>query len=101
MAQRKRIDLHRLLKTICPNCYYQEPENSKLVYPCIVYELEDMPASYADNLPYHIGHVYQLKVIDPDPESAVREAVAKLPRCRFIRPYEADNLHHYVFRMDY
>jgi hypothetical protein len=98
---RRRIDLHDELLEICPNCYYQPPESTRLIYPCIVYELQDMPVKHADNLPYSVGHIYQLTVIDRDPESAVREAVAELPRCAFVRSFDADNLHHYVFRIDY
>lgn len=98
---RKRIDLHRTLKDICPNCKYQPGGNETLTYPCIIYSLENMPAKHADNIPYYIGHTYQLTVIDRDPESSIREAVARLPRCEFVRAFDNDNLHHYVFRIDY
>lgn len=98
---RKRVDLHRTLKDICPHCWYQPKSNVEIVYPCIIYELTDMPVQHADNRPYYIGHTYQLTVIDRDPESQIREAVVKLPRCRFVRSFDSDNLHHYVFRIDY
>ena len=98
---RKRSSLHRILKDICPRCEYQPTENIHLTYPCIIYELSDMPVQHADNYPYYIGHTYELTVIDRDPESRIREEVAKLPRCRFVRSFDNDNLHHYVFRIDY
>lgn len=98
---RKRIDLHRTLMEICSFCRYQPGPNISLSYPCILYELTDMPVRHADNLPYYVGHTYQLTVIDRDPESAVREAVSRLPRCRFVRAFDNDNLHHYVFQIDY
>lgn len=98
---RKRIDLHRTLKAICTNCWYQPGSDTTLKYPCIVYELTDMPVKHADNVPYYTGHTYQATVIDRDPESTIREAVAKLPRCSFTRVYVSDNLYHYVFRIDY
>lgn len=98
---RKRIDLQRTLKQLCQNVWNQPGPDITLKYPCIVYELTDMPNRNADNSPYYIGHTYQLTVIDRDPESPLREAVSKLPRCSFVRAFDSDNLHHYVFRIDY
>lgn len=98
---RKRIDLHRTLKEICPNCYYKPPANIQIKYPCIIYALDDMPAKHADGLPYYVGHIYQLTAIDTDPESSIREAVVRLPRCAFQRAFVNDNLYHYIFRIDY
>ena len=94
-----RPDLHNTLLSLCSHVYYQPTASVKLIYPCIVYKLDDMPALFADNTPYHWDHAYQLTVIDRDPESALREAVVKLPMCRFLRFYVADNLNHYVFRI--
>lgn len=79
--------------------YFQPPTSAKLSYPCIVYKLYDMPALHANNLPYHWDHVYQLTVIDRDPDSEVREKIAELPTCRFERFFDSDNLNHYVFRL--
>ena len=97
----QRANLHQVLLGKCANVYFQPPESVKLIYPCIVYKLDDMPSIYADNLPYHWDHCYQLTVIDRDPESAVREAVAGLRYCKFQRFFVADNLNHYVFRIYY
>lgn len=79
--------------------YYQPSASVRLEYPCVIYKLEDMPIVHANNLPYHWDHVYQVTVIDRDPESAIREKIAELPTCRFVRPYIADNLYHFVFRV--
>jgi hypothetical protein len=78
--------------------YYQPSASVKLKYPCVLYKLEDMPIIHANNLPYHWDHVYQITVIDRDPESVFREKIAELPTCRFVRPYITDNLYHFVFR---
>lgn len=79
--------------------YYQPPASVKLSYPCVVYRLEDMPAIFANNNPYILHHVYQLTVIDRDPESELREIIAELPTCAFQRAFVADNLHHFIFRI--
>lgn len=86
---------------VSAHVYYQPPASLKLSYPCVLYKLEDMPAIHADNLPYHWDHVYQLTVIDRDPESKVREKIAELPTCRFVRSFVSDNLNHYIFRIYY
>ena len=102
----KRSDLHQELKRQFqrpnePHVYYQPPEGLKLVYPCIVYKLNGLPDRYADNLPYFSYREYQLTVIDPDPESDLRERVARLKWCRFVRSFVNDNLHHFVFELNY
>ena len=81
--------------------YFQPPASKKLKYPCVVYKLDDMPSLYANNRPYHWDHVYQLTVIDRDPESVIREKIAELPTCRFQRFFVSDNLNHYVFKIYY
>ena len=102
----KRSDLQQELKRLFrrpnePHVYYQPPESLKLVYPCVVFRLTGFPDGYADNLPYFSHREYQLTVIDPDPESDLRERVAKLKWCRFVRSYVSDDLHHFVFELNY
>ena len=105
----RRLDLHHKLRSIFEQTTgirdsdarvkYQPPASFKLSYPCILYKLIDMPPSAANNRPYRIEHCYELKVIDREPNSSLREEIAKLPLCRLIRTYESDNLHHYVFHI--
>ena len=104
----RRLDLHHKLKDIYRQTtgkdpegkvYFQPPASVKLTYPCILYKLTDMPPTFANNLPYKIEHAYELKVIDADPNSPLREEIAKQLYCRLTRVYESDNLHHYVFHI--
>lgn len=104
----RRLDLHQLLKKIYEetthknsdkNVWYQPPATVRLTYPSIIYKLNDLPPTFANNLPYEIEHMYELTVIDTDPNSALREKIAKLPQCRLVRIFESDNLHHYVFHI--
>lgn len=81
--------------------YFQPPSGTKLEYPCITYKLTNMPPIYANNLPYHWDHVYQLTVIDRDPESVIREKIAELPTCKFERSFVSNNLNHYIFNVYY
>lgn len=102
----RRNELHQILKKLyingTPHVYYQAPKDEKIIYPCIIYKLDDMPAAHANNNPYIIGHKYRVTVIDQNPESPLRERVAKLPTCRMeTAPYAKDNLHHFVFSLYY
>lgn len=106
----RRLDLHHRLKKVFEEATHQKSENPtrvwfqpestvKLVYPCIIYKLSDMPPTYANNNPYRLEHEYELTVIDRDPTSPLRERVAMLPQCRCIAVNESDNLHQYVFHI--
>lgn len=96
---RPRSELQQLLELITPKVYFQPPENIRLVYPCILYELNDINMKYADNSPYNSTKRYMITVIDRDPDSAIKEAIALLPLCSFDRFFTADNLNHDVFTL--
>ncbi len=100
-----RPEVHQLLKALFDDdahVYHQPPESVKLKYPCIVYKMTDIPVNHADNLHYVEHRTYQLTVIDPDPDSKLREKVASsLKWCSFSRSYVADNLNHFVFTLYY
>lgn len=98
---RNRLELQTLLEQYCSNVYYQPPMSVRMKYPAIVYERENIFNRHADNLPYHLGHMYRVTVIDRDPDSAIVENVAKLPRCRYERHYTADDLNHDSFTIYY
>lgn len=100
----RRPQLHQLLKSLfdgTPHVYHNPPASVKMEYPCIVYKLSGLPDEHADNLRYFEHREWDLRVIDPDPDSKLREKVAKLKWCRFGRTYISDNLNHFVFTLNY
>lgn len=98
-----RLELQSLLENIIEsrNVYYQPPESVKIKYPAIVYSRENIDNVFADDLVYAQNHVYQLTVIDPNPDSEIVNKVSKLPMCRFNRHFKSDNLNHDVFILNY
>ena len=96
-----RLDLGWELKRILGsrNAYFQPPPSVQLKYPCAVYELTDINTIYADNNPYRHKKAYQVTIIDKDPDTKLPDEVAKLPMCRFVRFFTANNLNHYVFNI--
>jgi len=93
-----RLILRDILKSIVPKVYYQPPESKKLEYPCIVWSLNRIDPSYADNSTYRKEKSYQLILIHKDPDNTEVDQIASLPRCRMDRPpYQANNMYHYPF----
>lgn len=105
----RRLELSRRLRSVFEKVtgirdnetrvLYQPPSSYKLVYPCIVYKLSDMPPTFANNFPYNVEHMYELTVIDREANSSLREEISKMQKCIFVRSYASDNLHHYVFHI--
>ena len=98
-----RLSFRAYLKryTTVKNLYFQPPESEKLKYPCIVYSMSDATIRQADNINWLIVPGYQLILIDKNPDSPHVQELLSMPRCRFDRPYSADNLNHWVFTARY
>ncbi len=96
-----RLKLHEILCEILGsrNVYYQPPETVKMNYPAIVYGLDDMESTFADDGVYLLKRRYAVTVIDKNPDSPLVDKVAVLPSCRFNRHYEKDHLNHDVFTL--
>lgn len=92
---RSRLQLHELFLLMTPYVYFQPP--SQMEFPCIKYELDDDSVQYADNSPYLQFDGYQVTIIDPDPDSMLRDIIATLPMCRFSRHYAVNDLNHFVY----
>ena len=105
----RRLKLHNALCDIlsCPNkgpecrAYFQPPSSVKMKYPAIVYGLEDIENTFANDGVYLSQRKYSVTVIDEDPDSHIVGRVASLPSCRFNRHFESDNLNHDVFILQF
>jgi hypothetical protein len=103
----RRLTLDAVLRGIlneytgAEHLYYQPPESIQLAYPCIVYSRPNIEADHADDRPYILTERFEVTVIDGDPDSAIPEAIAKLPRCKHDRRFVYDNLYHDVFTIYY
>lgn len=99
----RRLELHEILCTTLGsrNVYFQPPESVKMNYPAIVYGLDDIENQYANGGVYLSHRRYSVTVIDKNPDSEIVGKVAELPRCKFNRSYQKDNLNHYVFTLFY
>lgn len=100
--EEKRLQLSETLHKILgnENVYFQPPEGTMMDYPAIVYTRDGIRNTPADNQVYLQSQMYQITVIDEDPDSELVEKVSKLPTARFIRHFTSDNLNHDVFTMN-
>jgi hypothetical protein len=98
-----RLELQTLLEEILGsrNVYFQPPESVKMKYPAIVYGLEDIENTFANDGVYLSKRKYLITVIDEDPDSEIVEKISQLPTCRFNRHFESDNLNHDVFILEF
>lgn len=97
----QRLKLHELLVSILgsSNVYFQPPQSIKLVYPCIVYNLDDLQLRHANNKAYSIRDRYLITHISRDPDDQTPDKIARLPLASFSRAFVADNLNHQVFNL--
>lgn len=94
-----RLELQAVLEELLgsKNVYFQPPASVKMSYPAIVYGLEDIENTFANDGVYSSKRKYSVTVIDKDPDSEIVGKVAALPTCRYNRHFESDNLNHDVF----
>lgn len=94
-----RIELQNLLsKTLgSKNVYFQPPTSVNMNYPCIRYERNKIQTYSANNAHYGLLKQYTLTAIYKDPDSDLPDKIAKLPCCKHVDHYIADNLQHDIF----
>lgn len=95
----RRLELQKKLENILGsrNVYFQPPSNTKLSYPCIIYERSDIETRYADNIKYKSMTRYSITLIGRSPESEFISQILELPYCSYDRSYAADDLNHDAF----
>lgn len=102
MASRLKLqeELETLLGT--RNVYFQPPNNIRIQYPCIIYNLNRIESEQADNKNYLNFKSYTIMIITDDPDSSLPEKVLEtFPKSRFDRQYKSDNLYHNVVSIYY
>jgi hypothetical protein len=101
--EQKRLALHEYLCDILGsrNCYYSPPTGMEMKYPCMVYNLSGQNNLNADNLKYLSTLVWEITIIDEDPDSSIASKVFGLPKWKFDRSFSSDDLNHFVFTLNY
>lgn len=94
-----RLDLQTLLEDLLGsrNVYFQPPESVKMNYPAIVYGLEHIKNTHADDRVYLSHKRYWVNLIDKNPDSSFVDIIAQLPMCQFDRHFTSENLNNWRF----
>lgn len=90
-----QFELESILGSKC--VFYQPPENLKITYPAIVYDLSDILTVFADNKTRMLYNSYSVTLITKNPDNEFVDKILQLPYCRFNRRFVNDNLYHDVF----
>lgn len=100
---KNRLEFHNLLENITglKNIYFQPPSTLKMRYPCIRYTRDTINNKQADNSVFKQNVIYEVTVIDPNPDSMIVDAISKMVNSRHIRTYATEGLNHDVFQIYY
>lgn len=99
---KNRLHAHAELLKHCPNAYFQPPSNVKMTYPCIVYRRTGVHGDKADNSLYLYMDVYQVTVIDRDPDSVIFKGILEsFEMSRLTTTFTTEGLHHSVITIYY
>lgn len=79
--------------------YFRKPNEPTMEYPCIIYELDDVNVSHADNTSYIQTNRYQVTVIDRNADTTIPGRILGLPMCEFDRKFSTQGLDHYVLTL--
>ena len=80
--------------------YYNPDANVKMQYPCIVYNLANLAARHADNIPYKRHDAYSVThIYSKVAQESISRKLAESPGFLYDRSFVADNLHHDVFTL--
>lgn len=96
----KRLKLDQKLRTVLgnDNVYFEPPASIKINYPCLIYSVDRLNVSRADNKAYLTQRAYQIISITTNPDTDILEdMINSFDHCFYERRYKSDNLIHDVF----
>lgn len=98
---RDRLDLQAKFEEILGsrNVYFNPPENLKLQYPCIIYNISGVYRRDADNSLYGYMNRYTVTLIDKKPDSEFYVPLLSMRYCTFDRSYKSEGMNVFSFNL--
>lgn len=93
--------LHEKLVAAFPGVqpYFTPGSQLTLSYPCIVYDVETLRVTYAEDVPYVIGTIFEVTMIAPIPGYSDKKQMFRIPYTEHLRTFTTDDLVHDVYRV--
>ena len=101
---RDRRDLSRLFreKLGLEHVYFQSPAPNMLVYPCLLYELNNRNIQHANDHVYRDMNHFTVTLIGRNPDNDdLIDKMLEIPYCSYDRRFINDGLYHDVFDLYY
>jgi hypothetical protein len=98
----ERLILQAKLEEVFPECgiFYNPPSNLLLEKPCIVYTLNKLDSTTANNLTYQTGALFQVTVLSNTPGLLdVDRMLKELPMSTHIRTFISEGIVNDIFRV--
>lgn len=95
-----RYDLQAQFKSICPNVYFEPPENFKMQYPCIRYKRSGTHEKRADNKLYGLIRSYEVLVLSMNPDEPMNDIIQeKFEKMTYNTHYVSDGVYIDVYKI--
>lgn len=99
-----REELHKILCEILGNdhCYYSPPSNIRILYPCIIYELDGTTIKHADDIRYFNRKRYHLTIITENEYDDILKNLFEDDRLLYLSEdpsFISDGLYHYPYTL--
>lgn len=100
--EQQRLKIHKQLKELCDNVYYQPGDSTTIKYPCILYFLDSIDSDYANNQNYLNHRTWSVTVITRDATDNLFDDVLNLPfPVKYLSGFTKDQLYHQNFKLNY
>lgn len=100
--EQDRLELHAILQTTLPGIplYFRPSSTLVMTYPCVVYDVEELTATHANNIFYAGGTRFKVTYICPLPGDDNPSVILRnIPGAKHTSSFLSDDLTHDVFRI--
>ena len=99
-----RTEIQTLLENVIgygsDHVYFQDPPNTGMKYPCIVYRFVDFDVDYADNKPYKVYGYWEVHHMYKSIKNDLKEKfIFEVPFAKFDRRIVADGVYNDYYKL--
>lgn len=97
-----RLLLHSRIQSIFPTLklYFRPPSKLLLEYPCVVYDVIEMPTTRANNGLYSVGTTFSVTLMSKIPGIKGIHDMLQVPHARHTRSFVSSDIVHDIFTIE-